>query len=149
MSSKFSSPFFKKSPLYGAYASGAGGMINVSYNDIHQKFQNDIGENVDRAYTKEKNPCDNLDQKLADGDILQGAHAILSKKCAEPQDTSSSESILGRKPFDDVNRLNKTKPFEGASVSDYKKSNKTNPYYIGKGYESPYTIDLPELPNLG
>ena len=145
MSSKFSSPFFKKSPLLGAYTSGADGMITVSYNDIHQKFQDDLAKNVARAYTKEKSPCDNLDQRLADGDILQGAYEVLSKKCAEPQDTSFSESILGRKPFDDVNISNKTKPFEGASVSDYKKSNKTNPYYIGKGYESPYTIDLPKL----
>ena len=29
-SSKFSSPFFQKSPLLGAYSSGAGGMITIS-----------------------------------------------------------------------------------------------------------------------
>ena len=81
MSSKFSSPFFKKSPLQGAYASGAGGMINVSYNDIHQKFQNDIGENVDRAYTKEKNPCN-------DPKTVQYTENSVLKKC--PKKTSKT-----------------------------------------------------------
>jgi len=81
MSSKFSSPFFKKSPLQGAYASGAGGMINVSYNDIHQKFQNDIGENVDRAYAKEKNPCN-------DPKTVQYTENSVLKKC--PKKTSKT-----------------------------------------------------------
>ena len=138
MSSKFSSPFLKKSPLLGAYTSGADGMVTVSYNDIHQKFQDDLAENVARAYTKEKSPCDDLDQKLSENKITNAAHATLSKKCAEKNknkdsDTGSFESVTGKKPF------------EVASVSDYKKSNKTNPYYTGQGYESPYTIDLPEL----
>jgi len=58
MSSKFSSPFFKKSPLYGAYTSGAGGMVTVSYNDIHQKFQDGIAKNVAKHYGVGTNPCD-------------------------------------------------------------------------------------------
>ena len=146
MSSKFSSPFFKKSPLYGAYSSGADGMVTVSYDDVHQKFQDGIARNVAKAYAPKANSCSNLEQKLADGTIKEGAYKVLSAKCSN---TGSFENITGKKPFADVNASNKTKPFEGASVSDYKKSNKTNPYYIGKGYESPYTIDLPELPNLG
>tara|TARA_B100000768_G_scaffold181415_1_gene204313 strand:+ start:268 stop:756 length:489 start_codon:yes stop_codon:yes gene_type:complete len=58
MSSKFSSPFFKKSPLLGAYTSGAGGMVTVSYNDIHQKFQDGIAKNVAKHYEVNTNPCD-------------------------------------------------------------------------------------------
>jgi len=86
MSSKFSSPFFKKSPLQGAYASGAGGMINVSYNDIHQKFQNDIGENVDRAYAKEKNPCN-------DPKTVQYTENSVLKKCPKKTGRTTVEGI--------------------------------------------------------
>ena len=146
MSSKFAIPFFQKSPLYGAYTSGADGMVTISDAPHYAKLQEDIGNAVSKAYAPKANSCSNLEQKLADGTIKEGAYKVLSKKCSN---TGSFENITGKKPFADVNASNKTKPFEGASVSDYKKSNKTNPYYIGKGYESPYTIDLPELPNLG
>ena len=105
MSSKFSSPFFKKSPLLGAYSSGADGMVTVSYDDVHQKFQDGIANNVAKFYTKEKSPCDDLDQKLSENKITNAAHATLSKKCAEQNnknedsDTGSFESVTGRKPF--------------------------------------------------
>ena len=42
MSSKFSSPFFQKSPLLGAYSSGAGGMITISNAADIQKMQDGI-----------------------------------------------------------------------------------------------------------
>jgi len=42
MSSKFSSPFFQKSPLLGAYSSGAGGMVTISNAADIQKMQNGI-----------------------------------------------------------------------------------------------------------
>ncbi len=51
-SSKFSSPFFQKSPLQGAYSSGAGGMVTVSYDDVHQKFQEGVAANVAKSYAK-------------------------------------------------------------------------------------------------
>jgi len=41
-SSKFSSPFFKKSPLQGAYSSGADGIITVSDLPHYQKLQQDL-----------------------------------------------------------------------------------------------------------
>jgi len=80
-SSKFSSPFFKKSPLQGAYAAGADGMVAVSYADIHKDFQQGIADNVSKAYTKEKSPCDDLDQKLSDNKITTTAYETLTKKC--------------------------------------------------------------------
>jgi len=40
--SKFSTPFFKKSPLLGAYTSGAGGTVYVSNRQAFQKLQDDI-----------------------------------------------------------------------------------------------------------
>ena len=57
-SSKFSSPFFQKSPLYGAYTSAADGIVPVSYDDIHKNFQQGIANNVSKAYAKKTNPCD-------------------------------------------------------------------------------------------
>tara|TARA_R110000803_G_C11764721_1_gene294417 strand:+ start:60 stop:518 length:459 start_codon:yes stop_codon:yes gene_type:complete len=41
-SSKFSSPFFQKSPLHGAYASGADGMVAQSDRAAFDKLTNDI-----------------------------------------------------------------------------------------------------------
>ena len=80
-SSKFSSPFFQKSPLQGAYGAGADGMVTVSYADIHKDFQQGIADNVSKAYTKEKSPCDDLEQKLSENKITTTAYETLTKKC--------------------------------------------------------------------
>ena len=82
-SSKFSSPFFQKSPLHGAYTSGADGIVPVSYADIHKDFQQGIADNVAKAYAPKENACSNLDQKLSDGTLKEGAHKVLSEKCAK------------------------------------------------------------------
>ena len=42
MASKFSTPFMAKSPLYGAYESGAGGKVYVSNRRAFEKLQDDI-----------------------------------------------------------------------------------------------------------
>ena len=123
MSSKFSSPFFKKSPLYGAYTSGAGGMVTVSYNDIHQKFQDGIAKNVAKHYKISTNPCDD---PLTTSYNKDGVY----KKC--PTVTTTKDE---NKTVDNT----KEKPFEGfkkPGISDFKVSNSTNPYYIGQGYKS-------------
>jgi hypothetical protein len=145
-SSKFSSPFFQKSPLQGAYSSGAGGMVTVSYDDVHQKFQDGIAANVAKAYAPKTNSCSNLEQKLSEGTIKEGAYKVLKAKCAEQSNnnedsdnTGSFENVTGDLPLENP-----------MGLSDYKKSNKTNPYYYGKGYESPYTTRFDvELPDLG
>ena len=82
-SSKFSSPFFQKSPLYGAYTSGADGIVPVSYDDIHKDFQKGVADNVAKAYAPKEDSCSNLDKKLADGTLREGAHKVLSEKCAK------------------------------------------------------------------
>ena len=82
-SSRFSSPFFQKSPLQGAYSSGADGLYPISYDDVQQKFQSDIANNVAKAYAPKENACSNLDQKLSDGTLKEGAHKVLSEKCAK------------------------------------------------------------------
>jgi len=134
-SSKFSSPFFKKSPLHGAYASGADGMVTVSDAEHFAKLQGDAAGIVDKAYTKDK--CD-------DPNVVQYTENSVLKKC--PKKTSSFDSIETM-PSDlasIANQKTKIESFKGASLSNYKKSNKTNPYYINNGYESPYTVNLPD-----
>ena len=94
-SSKFATPFFQKSPLYGAYSQGAGGMVAVSYADVHSKFQDDIAKNVEKAYAPKNDSCSNLEQKLSDGKIKEGAYKTLVAKCAknkEEEDNLGSSS---------------------------------------------------------
>ena len=98
-SSKFSSPFFQKSPLRGAYSSGADGMVTVSYNDVHQKFQDSIAENVAKAYAPKTNSCSNLEQKLSEGTIKEGAYKVLKAKCAEQnEDEDLKNEVLTNLP---------------------------------------------------
>ena len=58
--SKFSTPFLNKSPLEGAYTSGAGGKVYVSNRQAFQKLQDDIvsgakeGEKVYKLNKAEK-----------------------------------------------------------------------------------------------
>jgi hypothetical protein len=52
-SSKFSSPFFKKSPLQGAYSSGADGIVTVSDAEHFSKLQNDITAGTLATFTPE------------------------------------------------------------------------------------------------
>jgi len=88
-SSKFSSPFFQKSPLHGAYTSGADGIIPVSYADIHKDFQQGIADNVSKAYAKKTSPCD-------DPNTVQYTEDSVLKKCPKktvPPTTNSNSTF--------------------------------------------------------
>jgi hypothetical protein len=52
-SSKFSSPFFKRSPLQGAYRSGADAVFAVSDAEHFAKLQNDITAGTLATFTEE------------------------------------------------------------------------------------------------
>ena len=93
MSSKFSSPFFKKSPLYGAYTSGADAMVTVSTAPHFAKLQSDISGAVDKYYTGKKDSCSNLDKKLSENKISNAAHATLTKKCAKSNEVGTGEAL--------------------------------------------------------
>ena len=86
-SSKFSSPFLNKSPLYGAYYSGADGMVTVSYDDVHQKFQDGLSQNVAKARAmhdkKSVNNCEGLDDKLLDLKMSSSVHTRAKQICAD------------------------------------------------------------------
>ena len=93
-SSKFSSPFFKKSPLHGAYASGADGMVTVSDAEHFAKLQGDAAGIVDKAYTKDK--CD-------DPNVVQYTENSVLKKCPKKTSTSTStasSNSIGTMPAD-------------------------------------------------
>ena len=78
-SSKFSLPFFQKSPLHGAYTSGADGLVPVSYDDIHKDFQKGVADNVAKAYAKKTSPCD-------DPNTVQYTEDSVLKKCPKSKD---------------------------------------------------------------
>ena len=84
-SSKFSSPFFQKSPLHGAYTSGADGIVPVSYDDIHKDFQKGVADNVSKAYAKKTNPCD-------DPNTVQYTEDSVLKKCPKKTAPSTTNS---------------------------------------------------------
>lgn len=54
--SKFSTPFLNKSPLEGAYTSGAGGMVYASNRQAFQKLQDDIVKGLGQ----ESDPLDEI-----------------------------------------------------------------------------------------
>ena len=85
-SSKFATPFFQKSPLYGAYSQGAGGMVKVSYADVHSKFQNDIAKNVAKHYTKDNDPC-------SDPNTVQYTKNSVLKKCPKKPGKTTVKGI--------------------------------------------------------
>ena len=63
-SSKFSSPFFKRSPLQGAYRSGADAVFAVSDAEHFSKLQNDITAGTLATFTPEAMDED-LEKRIA------------------------------------------------------------------------------------
>ena len=123
-SSNFSSPFFQKSPLQGAYGAGADGMVTVSYADIHKDFQQGIANNVSKAYAKKTNPCD-------DPTTVQYTEDSVLKKCPKktaPSTTNSNSTY--------------TMPADLKALAD--KETKSN---FAKNASLPSTYDF--LTNLG
>ena len=56
-SSKFATPFFQKSPLRGAYTSGADAIVTISDAPHFAKMQSDIAETFSKASAHKKNKC--------------------------------------------------------------------------------------------
>ena len=109
-SSKFSSPFFKKSPLEGAYGSGADGIVTVSDLPHYQKLQQDLVGGTLATFTEE---------------AIGGEQ----KKQADRRDARVAKGGSKLKKFLDKNKLgfltaNYTKDTNEDGVTDYKE--KTN-----------------------
>jgi hypothetical protein len=81
MSSKFSTPFMNKSPLHGAYTSGAGGMVYVSNRQAFQKLQNDITSATKQAIAgKAKKDKKELEFKTKTSKIINSTPKELSSE---------------------------------------------------------------------
>ena len=109
-SSKFSSPFFKRSPLQGAYRSGADAVFAVSDAEHFAKLQNDITAGTLATFTEE-------------------AMGGEQKKQADRRDARVAKGGSKLKQFLDKNKLgfltaNYTKDTNKDGVTDYKE--KTN-----------------------
>ena len=135
MASKFSSPFMAKSPLHGAYTSGAGGMVYASNRDIFQKLQDDITSAVDKGLGG-KSSCD-------DPNTFSYMEGTTRKRCPTKKSGSKTFDFT---QFDtsDINIDNKSgnKMFELPTFgelyqSQQEQARKQNPYNIGMGYTKP------------
>jgi hypothetical protein len=109
-SSKFSSPFFKKSPLLGAYGSGADSIVTVSDLPHYQKLQQDLVAGTLATFTPEAIGNEQL-------------------KKADRRDARVAKGGSKLKQFLDKNKLgfltaNYTKDTNKDGVTDYKE--KTN-----------------------
>ena len=128
--SKFSSPFFKKSPLQGAYTSGAGGMVYVSNADAFQKLQDDILTGLGPKQDK----CSQLLERRNNGTITQSAYEAASKDCGKEEVNFSEEAEVPNEEID-------TEEYKDNNfVGDYLQEQRdeafnNNPYYTG---QTPY-----------
>ena len=138
MSSPFQKQFSSKSPLHGAYSSGADGMVTVSDADHFAKLQSDIKGATLAAMEPKVSKCEQGAEYYFDKD---GAKFV----CPDQKNTnnSSEESSDENQRFDS-NSTGELLVSSPSGLSDYKKSNKNNPYYTNNGYESPYTVNLPK-----
>jgi len=90
MSSKFSSPFFQKSPLYGAYTSGADAVFAVSDAPHFAKLQNDTLGGV--LASDKKDPCQKLEDRYSSGVITKQRYMDGLQNCGK---TSKKEIDKG------------------------------------------------------
>ncbi len=93
MSSKFATPFFKKSPLQGAYTSGADAMVTTSVAPYFDKLQQDIGDAVSKPVDK----CAQLDERLATNKIGIDAYNKSKENCVEKEKKDYLKSPEGEK----------------------------------------------------
>ena len=89
MSSPFQKQFSSKSPLHGAYSSGADAMVTVSDAPHYAKLQNDIlGATLASMETK-VSKCDSIKNNWHAGKMTDKAYADASKDCGETKSKSS------------------------------------------------------------
>ena len=94
-SSKFSSPFFQKSPLHGAYASGADAVFAVSDAPHFAKLQNDTLGGV--LASDKKDPCQKLEERYSSGAIGKERYEQGLKNCASKEEEEKPVKIKPNK----------------------------------------------------
>ena len=89
MSSPFQKQFSSKSPLHGAYSSGADAMVTVSDAGHFAKLQSDIKNATLTAMEPKVSKCDSIKNNWHAGKMTDKAYADASKDCGETKDKSS------------------------------------------------------------
>jgi len=89
MSSPFQKQFSSKSPLHGAYSSGADAMVTVSDAPHYAKLQSDIKDATLAAMEPKVSKCEALRNNWHAGKMTDKAYADASKDCGETKDESS------------------------------------------------------------
>ena len=89
MSSPFQKQFSSKSPLHGAYSSGADAMVTVSDAGHFAKLQSDIKGATLAAMEPKVSKCDSLRNNWHAGKMTDKAYADASKDCGKTKDESS------------------------------------------------------------
>jgi len=104
-SSKFSSPFFKKSPLQGAYSSGADSIVTVSDLPHYQKLQQDLVAGTLATFTPEA-----IDEDMQKTIDKRGSRIEIdptTKK--ETLNPSKFNKFFGGKSTDDTDEISEFK----------------------------------------
>lgn len=116
-SSKFSSPFFKKSPILGAYSSGADGIVTVSDLPHYQKLQQDLVAGTLATFTPEA--IDDDMQKTID----KRKGRIVTDKAGNSiaLNPSKFNKFFGGKPTDDADKIEAFKTKTGEKSKKLKK----------------------------
>lgn len=130
----YNSPLTEKSPLKGAYTSGADSQVYVSNRDVFDKFQSDMVNIAKEQIKKSQKPTiTTLEEDLRSGKIDNATYKTLKKleqekgKTIKEGDFSKSvpsvDDITGTMPgYQSIGKKSyKTpgyKPFEGVSLSD-------------------------------
>ena len=100
MSSPFQKQFSSKSPLHGAYSSGADGMVTVSDAGHFAKLQNDIKGATLAAMEPKVSKCDSLRNNWHAGKMTDKAYADASKDCGKTKgESSKTEQEKGIEKF--------------------------------------------------
>ena len=100
MSSPFQKQFSSKSPLHGAYSSGADGMVTVSDAGHFAKLQSDIKGATLAAMEPKVSKCDSIKNNWHAGKMTDKAYADASKDCGKTKgESSKTEQEKGIEKF--------------------------------------------------
>ena len=115
MSSPFQKQFSSKSPLHGAYSSGADAMVTVSDAGHFAKLQSDITGATLAAMEPKVSKCEALRNNWHAGDMTDKAYADASKDCGKTKGKELS-----------VNKTKEALEEIGATTTD----DKNDPYNL-------------------
>jgi len=100
MSSPFQKQFSSKSPLHGAYSSGADAMVTVSDAGHFAKLQSDIKGATLAAMEPKVSKCDSIKNNWHAGKMTDKAYADASKDCGKTEgESSKTEQEKGIEKF--------------------------------------------------